>query len=1078
MKCYESENINLADIFDYASYEGLINKETYNDIIINLYKILQYPEFKSFLQGKNTINNSENAISKFNKSIKEINERFSLSNNRSVNSLIRIYNNISNSILLDTYTSETDILSRQNRYDILSVGDLDNFKLLNEQSIASSKIRRFNNLISNIKLRLNIKENFFPLLKGFDKESRQVKFLEMETYEIKNYQVSEEEFSQFSKFANYFHELSSLPEYTGLSKAFAIQSLFDFFKENKTSSVPLTQFEKLLKIQYYVGISQIALGVSDELIYLEHVVDLITGATLNPALTVIKNISSTANMLLSVINISLDIAVLANTRTNSENVIFGTKLGFDIGSLGLGVAALAGVEFTGPLGLILGGITPGIIGIVSNLENNKQRAIAIAQVFDSIENDYSYHDSQFHHFKDEVTTASFALNLTDEHNIRLNNSVIESLDLSDRKKIKITFGNNYLMKTEHAEYMKNGSYAQSFFGPNPSPLLGKYQFLQHPINKNDYISINEYLHIPKNKEVSILEPETLSKRLSVILPVTPITYIWYDFHPASALSEEDAKTLWKLQKNAQGLFIFTYHQAAAYKAIHDIELRYEATDINIQLGSEELDLHIPNIPAEWQNKIRYYLYGKQDGVYHLYPRNGVHYNITGTGEETFYIVISKEKTDIEFDFQNINFIDNRLLINNATFIFDKNNKPKNVIIVYNSVIIGTNQSSSIYVDIENSILKIDSIDFGNPSDMTLEEIKSKIEVKSSHFDNYGFIKINDLSLKEIEKFSREKGIAESTFKEHLNRNITPYKTSPFSVWYNIADKNFIIDPSIFSSDPIRKGLKLLGKNQDNLFFFDYSNQKIYNQDKNNNLNLFIKEKVKNVLMLKTINSISDKYPDSLAFKDLLSGDNVTVDLKSNSFRSVSVDINNNIIHYPVNIISGYKNILFNNYIKLSIKDNDFIYDAFMNYSENENIIFYSNQMFNRKKLLSLFGSKISSVYYYYYNQEAKSLILVKGSKAKVIIENVLKVNFSNNKILATLSDGYDIIFQPESPPLLIGLFGVNIDNSDINDAIIKLRRTIKDLKLSSLLSLGSNKYCYYPLGDGGFGRIISINKKQ
>ncbi|MBX9836887.1 MAG: hypothetical protein K2X69_01100, partial [Silvanigrellaceae bacterium] len=631
--------VDFNEIFDQSHFEGKTSPEIANEIAIS------YRKLESYVRISDLANNMISEILFTEELIKNIDNL--------IYAIEKLPKNTNSALFKNLMDLKNAI--QKTKQEKMQSSNAEYVKALRVREKTSNTLKTFLKLNEKIMNEHSIsREEYTPLLIGQNEEKKSITFLNMKDQTTLNVIVEDPLFHSFSKASHEIKNILNGAEYSGINKGFAIQALADTFLHYKKSPTvyPIyTNLEKMLLAQYYLGMAQITIGVVEEFEFIANVIKTLStsGASFGElGVGLFSRAGAGLNFLLMLINVGLDSAEIASAVSFKDKEIYGAKLGFDLAGLGLAGGALIFPEL-GPLGVPFAGIAFAGSMLAERIATLTDITFQYGKEFDKIKNDYLYDVKQFmsKSIIDENTYLSFSYNFSSgspEHN----RSVIETIDMSKPKKINIKFGNNFILKTVNTEYRNKNNNYNCFFCKNPSEKIGEYHFDHNEVSQDDYLGIRELLNIPDFKEID-LSSETYQplyqNGIHIMLPINPKSYFWYEYGASKGILNQyyrdNAPTVFEMQDNSNGQFFFGFGEPIIDQGISKMKMRFEPTDVKLLLGNEAVNIFTPNIPDIWLNKLKYYLEGSEGGRYNLFPKKGAQYYISGTGSETFNIIIDQ-----------------------------------------------------------------------------------------------------------------------------------------------------------------------------------------------------------------------------------------------------------------------------------------------------------------------------------------------------------------------------------------------------------------------------------------------------
>jgi hypothetical protein len=271
-------------------------------------------------------------------------------------------------------------------------------------------------------------------------------------------------------------------------------------------------------------------------------------------------------------------------------------------------------------------------------------------------------------------------------------------------------------------------------------------------------------------------------------------------------------------------------------------MRFEATKIHVLLGRETIDLLTPKIPEIWKNKITFHLEGKDGGRYNIYPKKDAQYVITGSGYETFYIVMN---ADSKYSLDHVEINENQIVIDGIQFSFDKARKPKNVFIQYKRLF-GTDFANFDVSTSKLAVTKINLSDYDVQPHQDLNDIKSFVMQKTQNFSQEGYIEISPFPLKQ---YMMSNGLSLSSWSvdDSENKFIRGY--------WSLKNFEFISnqDQHTLSGLKISYPKSIVGHYQKDQYYFDNQDHQLYYTQNNQNMKLFFSNshlKISQIFLMK------------------------------------------------------------------------------------------------------------------------------------------------------------------------------------------------------------------------------------
>ncbi|MBX9839691.1 MAG: hypothetical protein K2X69_15415, partial [Silvanigrellaceae bacterium] len=777
------------------------------------------------------------------------------------------------------------------------------------------------------------------------------------------------------------------------------------------------------------------------------------------SIPIFSNIIGGLNSILMIASIGLDISELSNASTYNEKIVLGTKLAIDMTGLGLAIASLAGSEVAGPLSVPFAGLAFAGQALNSRFAELNAHSLEVAKEFNNLKKEYLLNEKQYQILSSDRPFLSFAYNFTSSHEPKVRSSVIKTIDLSKKREITVTFGDNHIMQTVHTDKRNQEDGYYCFTCRNPSEKLGPYQFENYYPNNKDYFGLRELLNLEDTKIIN-LNNEKFDKlyqnNLELMMPITPESYLWYEYGPSrgilSSAESEDIKTAYEMQNNSNNKFLFAFSEPIVDHAITKVKLKYVNTNINIILGEESVKLITPTIPDIYKDYINYSLNGTKGGKYTLQTQKNVKYKISGTGLETFYIILDD---NINYSLYSVKLKNNKIIIDNNEFEIDENNKPKNIIFHYKNP---NGEIENAIYDVNTNKLLINNIHFdfdGTNVPNTLNELKSKIESLAGIYQKEGFIEIGHFPIKNMPLFV--KSIETPASMSIYYKGWYDLKKNEFVTYLNQYNPNFSVTALEFFK------FKLLGKFNNNNYYYDVTDDILYFEDTDH----FLKQLIGNDI--KVNNPIFRENEGSILFTDKKTNNLYNINLNSKKISSALLNFNltngnknedhkfkefiDNIGEYDTNLIDKNFNVL--------ISPKNIFLSLFIKEKINENsLVIFTNSNLNETFISTIFSENLHNFNLFYHDKVNSNLyIFNKNNQKKLLGSNIKNAQFNQGSILAELNDGSQILFKINAQPILLLLNIISDKETDIKNSLRHVKNLVPNLKINSdIITNLSNVY--------------------
>lgn len=691
---------------------------------------------------------------------------------------------------------------------------------------------KFSNVVNDLIQSNKLNQEYFPILENVNENSKSIKFMHKSTFETRNISINNsQQIQDILKFKKYLNDnFKKIKPYTrlekdgeiilnnvqgtqGLTAAMVIQTIFDMYERNSISNNYSlnSNLNSYLKAHAYLNIAMLSQQVYDEITQTTQIVSALSAHTQHSSKLIqsIGNISAKANIALNIASIGLSIAELSYATNQAETIQFGTQLGFDTLGLFTGISniilyktgALTASSVIGALNVPLAGLAIGFSGFATAAAQAQTETVEVAEKFSKHIEDFHKvgQNNQYLKISQKGKEIFYynnlpykTLEIKEDHDgnsqisVTNHDVVIRELDLTEKGKVKITFGSHLLYETNRWE--KYGGVIVktpilSVFGDDPSSNK----------DKSKVISVNNSLELESNRELQYIDDAPF------ILPMVPLSYISYGYHYTPGIlinHDSNFHSLRKIQeKNFKFMFEFFRPYPVEY-VIRNMNFDFQETQISIKLGDEPLSLFTPNIPDAWSNKIEYnFMSGS--GNYYLKLSDRAKYSITSNGNDKWLI----DTQDIQ---SKITLSNNSVRINKTEIKFEGDKKPLELVFI---------QSDGLYkiVNLNNLSSKISIANYANEKNKG--NFNDYLDQNIDHeFQNDGFIEIEN-------------------YGDILNKK----------AWYDVKLKKIISPTAIKSKNckrenscKLNQNLVIVGKNNQYFFFYNPIYKELYYMKYNEN----------------------------------------------------------------------------------------------------------------------------------------------------------------------------------------------------------------------------------------------------
>ncbi|CAA0118333.1 Toxin B [BD1-7 clade bacterium] len=395
----------------------------------------------------------------------------------------------------------------------------------------------------------------------------------------------------------------------GLNAAFAIQSLVSYFQTKSAENLNTDKdVAEVLKAHEAINYARIAYGLAQDGY---HAIGLArqlikTGAEAaetaarsgSQAFTVAGMIvGGGIDVLLSLASAGFDIYELTKAQSDAEKAIYGSQLVLDTGSailggtsIGLGIAAAAGVtaagtaaSLIGGAGALVAGIGVGVAGLVQAFSQVSAEADQVAKYFSSV--DTSYKNGGFD-YKDDSDTL-----------VPLSGSVVKSVNFRTGS---VTFGTQKIHRTYGGSAHTKTGAGDGYLGVGPSV----------DYNSAHDLNVRELFHYGSKTALHNADAHVL------VAPITPWASISQSYTNLPGSNTKHGKGYDVLRGAETKDFVYDYTVVVPPPvpiplefALNKIDMTYHQTGIDIILDEQNRVVVIPKIPDEYVGKVHHNIHG-------------------------------------------------------------------------------------------------------------------------------------------------------------------------------------------------------------------------------------------------------------------------------------------------------------------------------------------------------------------------------------------------------------------------------------------------------------------------------------
>lgn len=359
----------------------------------------------------------------------------------------------------------------------------------------------------------------------------------------------------------------------GLNAAFTIQTLIAFFqqKHRQTFSNNQNPLALTLEIHTYVNLVQMGHGVLMDsvkigslvktlLIHKRIIPKLISPVHLSAKTVVTQGVG----IVLSVLNVGLDIDELTQAKTEEEKNIFATQLTFDIGGLILSASGMTAAF----LGTIVAGLGVGATGLVQAYSGVVNKVHAVGEFLSRVDRAYHYSGYEKIMNANQCQMKSYW------------GAVITEINF---QKAIIQYGSQFIYRTNPLSRGVFGSGKKNFIswpGDMPRPVTDKRQAL----NVRELLEYADQAQLGSWHDCFLWE-----------LPSTPIAYWLYDYSalPGATTRNDLGLSVGRRLEHKGNLFFDGYVFPSEYIMRKIIEERV-TTPVTIRLDQQARVFVIPS----------------------------------------------------------------------------------------------------------------------------------------------------------------------------------------------------------------------------------------------------------------------------------------------------------------------------------------------------------------------------------------------------------------------------------------------------------------------------------------------------
>ena len=427
------------------------------------------------------------------------------------------------------------------------------------------------------------------------------------------------------------HVIDAAPTVDGLNSAFAVQALMRLLSKpaDGPSSMLAKNLALALQLHDYANLSQVALGMVQDVSHVTQALRtlLSTQEASRMSIGSTGQLLAKGNLALQALSVGFDIYELSQAVTEQQRAVFGTHLGFDSASLGLGLIGLKGsaagsvvaegvtgtsgvastaefagaegivggaaelvgdvglVELAGPAGVIVGGLGIGIGALVKSYSDIANDASAVGRYFYTLNDAYTTHSV--------TTSGGYRYDATTHSLTPLAPVVVDTLDLRTRQVILSS---------------------PKLYRSHPSAF--PYAEIRKP---QQALDIRERLGIASQAGL----PSESQATTRLILPATPQAYIRYSHNllPGATTRQDGGfSVLRRLEE--RGDFVFDRYIFPGEYIIQSIHMDFVPTQTKIILDTQIRHVQVPQLPLPLQGYLRYELRAQQ-GQYVIGLQPGV-----------------------------------------------------------------------------------------------------------------------------------------------------------------------------------------------------------------------------------------------------------------------------------------------------------------------------------------------------------------------------------------------------------------------------------------------------------------------
>ncbi|MBX9838231.1 MAG: hypothetical protein K2X69_07915, partial [Silvanigrellaceae bacterium] len=292
-------------------------------------------------------------------------------------------------------------------------------------------------------------------------------------------------------------------------------------------------------------------------------------------------------------------------------------------------------------------------------------------------------------------------------------------------------------------------------------------------------------------------------------------------------------------------------------------------------------------------------------------------------------------------------------------------------------------------------------------------------------------------------------------------------------WYSLKNNTFIVnlDQKSISNRKNFYTKSIVANYNENQFYYDYSDKKLYFTKNNSDLKPFFTNE-----NLKISNFIFNEENSTLTLKEFSTNHVFILDLKINKIVCVLLDITSPIeessyLEIYKKFITKYDANFLDNPIHIALSPSNDEFNLYLN-KESGKLTFYTESNIDNNLLPKIYHNELPNLDFYNYDKNLQKLFLTNSNEShKLLSSNVTTSQPYKDTIFSNLNNGSWVLFKTNSNPVLIGLDIKSDNKKQILSKIEETKNLVPNMQLNSKITLNYSNYCYFPRKNEDQGRI-------